>query len=69
MPAVKAGATFAWLLVTISDAIFHPLETLSDVFHMASLFNSPLRSVIDFKPHSDFKDVKMRKKSHRSENQ
>lgn len=57
MPAIKGGAVFAWLFVPISDTVFHPVETLLDVLHVASLFYPPRRNVIDYKPYSNVKDV------------
>lgn len=58
MPAIKGGVVFALLFVTVSDPVFHPPETLSGVFHVAPSFCSPLRNVIDFKPYSNFEDVR-----------
>lgn len=59
MPAINRGVVFAWLFVTISDTVFHPTETLLDALHVASLFHSPRRNVIDCKPYSNFKDVNL----------
>lgn len=52
MSAVKRGLVLAWLLATISDTVFHPPETPSHALHVASLFYSPWRNVIAYKPHS-----------------
>lgn len=63
MPAIKGGAVFAWLFVPISDTVFHPVETLLDVLHVASLFYPPWRNVIDYKPYSNVKDVNVWEKN------